>query len=204
MRKSKQSIAKSNKTKPRQFNRQTSKISALSLKNVSKYEFLTDKDVLQEKDLLEKVAAVQIFEYSQLGKELENQASVAENHYQKLDNAFESNKKGGLKTKNKRSHAKTNLVYNKYFTFYKYRKNKEFVKRFFGSKINDLKTYKYNLKLFYHENMEFELNNKCKLKDLEERVVQLNTALELCNKLLNTYKTQYDKLTKANKERIKI
>ena len=165
---------------------------------------MTDKDVLQEKDLLEKVAADQIFEYSQLGKELENQASVAENHYQKLDNAFESNKKGGLKTKNKRSHAKTNLVYNKYFTFDKYRKNKKFVKRFFGSKINDLKTYKYNLELFYYENMEFELNNKCKLKDLEERVVQLNTALDLCNKLLNTYKTQYYKLTKANKERIKI
>ena len=88
MRKSKQSIAKSNKTKPRQFNRQTSKISALSLKNVSKYEFLTDKDVLQEKDLLEKVAAVQIFEYSQLGKELENQASAAENHYQKTRQCF--------------------------------------------------------------------------------------------------------------------
>ena len=49
---------------------------------------MTDKDVLQEKDLLEKVAAVQIFEYSQLGKELENQASAAENHYQKTRQCF--------------------------------------------------------------------------------------------------------------------
>ena len=32
------------------FDRQTAKMSALSSENVSKYEFLTDKDVLPEKD----------------------------------------------------------------------------------------------------------------------------------------------------------
>ena len=32
----------------------------------------------------------------------------------------------------------------------------------------------------------------------------LNTALEFYNKLLNIYKTQYYKLTKAHKKRIKI
>ena len=31
-----------------------------------------------------------------------------------------------------------------------------------------------------------------------------DTALELYNKLLNIYKTQYDKLTKAKKKRIKV
>ena len=36
------------------LDRQTAKISALSSGNVSKYEFLTGKDVLPEKDLLEK------------------------------------------------------------------------------------------------------------------------------------------------------
>ena len=36
------------------LDRQTAKISALSSGNVSKYEFLTSKDVLPEKDLLEK------------------------------------------------------------------------------------------------------------------------------------------------------
>ena len=40
------------------LDRQTAKISALSSGNVSKYEFLTGKDVLPEKDLLEKVAAI--------------------------------------------------------------------------------------------------------------------------------------------------
>ena len=40
------------------------------------------------------------------------------------------------------------------------------------------------------------------MKDLEELVC--HTALELYNKLLRIYKTQYDKLAKAKKERIKV
>ena len=43
------------------LDRQTAKISALSSRNVSKYEFLTGKDVLPEKDLLEKAATLKIF-----------------------------------------------------------------------------------------------------------------------------------------------
>ena len=64
MRKSKQSITKSSKNKA-QYNldRQTAKISALSSGYVSKYEFLTGKDVLPENELLEKAAAIKIFEY---------------------------------------------------------------------------------------------------------------------------------------------
>ena len=50
--------------------RQTAKITALSTGNVSKCEFLTDKDVLAEKDLVEKAAAIKRFEYSPLGIEL--------------------------------------------------------------------------------------------------------------------------------------
>ena len=74
------------------LDRQTAKISALSSRNVSKYEVLTGKDVLPEKDLLGKAAANKRFEYSPLGKELRKQTSVAEKKYQKLGNAFESNK----------------------------------------------------------------------------------------------------------------
>ena len=40
------------------LDRKAAKISALSSRNVCKYEFLTSKDVLPEKDLLEKVAAI--------------------------------------------------------------------------------------------------------------------------------------------------
>lgn len=50
--------------------RQTTKISALLPGNGSKYEFLTGKDVLPEKDSLEKAAALKRFEYSPFGKKL--------------------------------------------------------------------------------------------------------------------------------------
>ena len=40
------------------LDRKTAKISALSSRNVSKYEFLISKDVLPEKYFLEKVAAI--------------------------------------------------------------------------------------------------------------------------------------------------
>ena len=42
---------------------------------------MTSKDVLPEKDLLEKAAALKIFEYSSLGSELKKETSVAEKQY---------------------------------------------------------------------------------------------------------------------------
>ena len=45
-------------------------MSALSSKNVSKYDFFfTSKDVLPEKDLLEKAVTMKRFEYPPSGKE---------------------------------------------------------------------------------------------------------------------------------------
>ena len=64
-----------------QFRQANSKVSTLPLGNASKYEFLTGKYVLPEKDLLEKVAALKRFEYSPLGKYLKKQISVAEKQY---------------------------------------------------------------------------------------------------------------------------
>ena len=54
------------------------------------------------------------------------QTSVTEKQYQKSNNAFEINKKEEVKTKSKRNHIKPNLVYDKYFNFYKYHHIKEF------------------------------------------------------------------------------
>ena len=45
------------------FERQTTKISALSSGYFSKYKFLTGKDFLLEKDLLEKAAELKKFQY---------------------------------------------------------------------------------------------------------------------------------------------
>ena len=71
---------------------------------------MTGKIVLPEKDLSEKAAAIKKFEYSPLGKELKEQASVEEKEYQKFDSAFDSNRNQQDKTKNKESRVGLNLV----------------------------------------------------------------------------------------------
>ena len=62
---------------PYNLDTQTADISALSSENVSIYEFLTGKVVLQEKDVLEKAATIKRFEYSLLGSELKKQTEIA-------------------------------------------------------------------------------------------------------------------------------
>ena len=56
---------------------QTVKITALSSGVVRKYEFLTGKAVLLEKELLEKTATIKKFECSPLSKELKAQTDIA-------------------------------------------------------------------------------------------------------------------------------
>ena len=53
---------------------------------------MTGKDVLPEKDLLEKAAIMKRYEYSPLGKELKPQTDIAKKQYQGLDKDFISNK----------------------------------------------------------------------------------------------------------------
>ena len=62
------------------LDRRTAKISALLSGNVSKYQFLTGKDVLPEKDMLEKAATVKRFEFSTLGSELEKTLPFQKNN----------------------------------------------------------------------------------------------------------------------------
>ena len=82
-RKSKQSTTKWSKTKLNLI-RQTVKISILSSENVSKYEFLTGKDVLPEKELLEKAAAIKRFEYSPLCRAFVNRLKLLEKNKNKI------------------------------------------------------------------------------------------------------------------------
>ena len=98
--------------------------------------------------MLEKAAASKRCEYLQLATELKSQASAAEEQYQKLDKMFESNIK---EEKNSKSCAKSNLVYRKDFTFYKYHNSNEFAKRSFYSKQNDLTEFNDTLKTFYYD-----------------------------------------------------
>ena len=55
------------------LDRETAKISPLSSKNVSKYEFLTGKYVLPQKDLLKKTTTMKRLEYFSIDKELKAQ-----------------------------------------------------------------------------------------------------------------------------------
>ena len=68
----------------------------LSSGNVSKYEFLTSKDVLSENDLLEKAATMKRFEVKQLSlqlsKELKAETNIAKKQYRKLDDTYEFDK----------------------------------------------------------------------------------------------------------------
>ena len=128
----------------------------LSSGNVTKYECLTSKDVLPEKDLLQKAAAIKRIEYPPLGEELKAQASFAERQYEKLEK-FLMLIKG---RKIKRSHAKSNLVYSNEFAFYKYHSAKQLSKRSFYSKWNDLIEFKDILELFYGDTQETKPNNE--------------------------------------------
>ena len=90
---------------------------------------------------------------------MKKQTSIAEKQYKKIDTAFGSNKNKEYKTKNK-SRTASNLIYNNYFTFYKYHKINEFFKRSLGWKLNDLKEFKDKLELFYHDTEEIKPNKK--------------------------------------------
>ena len=63
------------------FDGVTAKISALSSVNVSEYECLTGKDVLPQKNMLEKVATMKRFEYSFLDKKLKTETDIAKKQY---------------------------------------------------------------------------------------------------------------------------
>ena len=62
----------------------TAKVSALLSRNVSKYEFLTGKDVVPEKNLLQQAATIKGFEHSPLGNKLKVQSDIAKTHDHKI------------------------------------------------------------------------------------------------------------------------
>ena len=74
-----------------------------------------------------------------------------------------------IRRNNQKSGTKSNLVYNKDFTFYKYSNIKEFVKRSFYSKLNNLITFKGILELFYDDTKDIKLDNEDQENNLGKR-----------------------------------
>ena len=96
------------------LNRQTANISALSSGDISKYELLTGKDVYQKNLLHWKIFNI----HHQVKNKLVRHKLVLQNNKIKKNRKFfESNKK---EEKITNIRAKSNTVYSKGFTFYKY------------------------------------------------------------------------------------
>ena len=71
------------------LDRQTAKIFSLSPGTVRKYEFLTDKDVLLEKDLLEKAATIKKVWIFSVRQRIKSTKWHRKNQYQKLGDIYE-------------------------------------------------------------------------------------------------------------------
>ena len=80
---------------------------------------MTGKDVLREKDLLEKAAAIKRFQYLLLGKELKAQINIAKKQYQKLDNTYEFDKIIKKEKPTLENYSKSDLIYSSNYSFYK-------------------------------------------------------------------------------------
>ena len=148
------------------LDRQTAKISLLLSGNVSKYEFLTSKDVLPVKYLLQKAVKMKRFEYSLLGKELKSQTDIAKKQYQKLDDTFKFDKIIKKEESTFKKCNKSNLIYNS--------------KHSFKSKFS-----------FPHEFLK-DLSKFKKLKTIKQETEKKKTNVhdissELYNELLGTY-----------------
>ena len=115
------------------LDRETSRISALSSRNVSKYEFLTSKDVLPEKDLLEKAAKMKRFEYSPMRKYLKAQTNTGKKQYQTLSDTSEFDKIIKKQKPTLENYSKSNLIYNANHSFYKYYGDRSFKSKVFFS-----------------------------------------------------------------------
>ena len=80
---------------------------------------MTGKDILPEKNLLEKAATIKRFEYLLLGKELKEQTDTAKKQYQKLDYNYEFDNIIKKEKPIHENYSKSNLIYNSNYSFYR-------------------------------------------------------------------------------------
>ena len=155
---------------------------------------MTDKDVLPERELLEKAATMKRFEYSPLGKELKAQTDIAKKQYQGLDKAFISNKNIKIVNewliKNIKNISEI-FIYSR-LSLYSYSDDKKFDRLPFKSK------YSYLL-IFYDELQNLFKMKPLNLGQIKEKVKNYNTASELCNKRFENYCNEYNELSDVKK-----
>ena len=156
------------------------------------YEFLTGKDVLPKKDLLQKTATIKRFEYSPLGKELKAQTDIAKKQYQTLDTIYESDEKEEPKIK---KYNKSNLIYNSKYSFYKhYSDRKKFDNISFESKNSFLNE-------FFNYLIKF---NKLTTQKEETQKKKQMWMIQLQNYIMDFLKSndKYNKFSDAKKRKL--
>ena len=134
---------------------------------------MTGKDILPDKDLLEKAAATKRFECSSLRKKLNAQTDTARKQYQKLDVTYEFDKIIKKEKPTLENYSKLDLIYNSNYSFCKYYRN--------SKKLDNL-----TLESKYSFLVEFYTN-------------VYNTASELYNDFLGSYFDEYYELWHAKK-----
>ena len=164
--------------------------------NVSEYKFLTGKGVLPKKDLLQKAATMKRFEYSQLGKELKLQNSVAEKQYQAFDKVFNHNEKEEPVKIKKEAPLIAILFYNKKYSFTEFRNVGKCKDDFLVSRYNNyLAPFKQQLE----EIKKFTIG---KAKTKEKKKIAYNNDKKLYSILLNIYCNDYNDMTDEEKEKM--
>ena len=113
---------------------------------------MTGKDVLPEKDLLEKAATMKRFEYSSCVKELKKQISVAEKQYQSFDNVLNHDEKEKEPVKIKKEEPLTinesSLFYNSKYTFSEFKNVAKYEDKSLKPRYKSLTLFKQRLKEF--------------------------------------------------------
>ena len=147
---------------------------------------MTGKDVLPEKDLLQKVTIMKRIDYSNLDKELKAQTDTAKKQYQKLNDTYEFNKIIKKEKPTLKNYRKSNLTYNANHTFDKYHCD--------SKKFNNLSSKsKYSLlvKFFKYLNKFNKLKTK-KERTKKEKLNVYDAASELYNELIEIYFDEYN------------
>ena len=149
---------------------------------------MTSTNVLPEKALLEKAAAMKRFEYLLLDKELKSKMDIAKKQYQTLHKMYEIdeaiNKKVTLK-----NYSTSDLVYEGNYSFYKnYRDTKKLDKLSLKSKHLFLVTFIYDLDKFTKLKTQKERTQKKKIN-------VYNKATELYSDFPSIYFNEYSELS---------
>ena len=109
---------------------------------------MTGRDVLPEKDLLGKAAALKRFEYSPLGKELKKETSVAEKHFQIFDKIFnydEREEPVKIKKEGPLTTDRWSLVWDSKYSFSEYRNVDKYYNLSFTTKYDRLFSFYHRL-----------------------------------------------------------